>query len=147
MPRIPCCSTSRRAPAWQPKTRWCSRRKWRLRPMTRPRLSRPTKRSDISEPGARRSWRGCTVNSITRDASLPRLARSPRTGPTQLMARVYGEFYHARGVAAELRDLALSPRTAEQSYDGIAWLYGGPEPTSFHFRPSGDPSIHEFGTL
>jgi 3-hydroxybenzoate 6-monooxygenase len=42
------------------------------------------------------------------------------------MARVYGEFYHARGVAAELRDLALSPRTTEQSYDGIAWLYGGP---------------------
>jgi salicylate hydroxylase len=49
-----------------------------------------------------------------------------RTGRTQIMARVYGEFYHARGVAAELRDLALSPRTAEQSYDGIAWLYGGP---------------------
>ncbi|HET9686431.1 MAG TPA: FAD-dependent monooxygenase, partial [Pseudolabrys sp.] len=49
-----------------------------------------------------------------------------RTGRTQVMARVYGEFYHARGVAAELRDLALSPRTTEQSYDGIAWLYGGP---------------------
>src|SRR5215813_10572744 len=49
-----------------------------------------------------------------------------RTGRTQIMARVYGEFYHARGVAAELRELALSPRTPEQSYDGIAWLYGGP---------------------
>jgi 2-polyprenyl-6-methoxyphenol hydroxylase-like FAD-dependent oxidoreductase len=49
-----------------------------------------------------------------------------RTGRTQIMARVYGEFYHARGVAAELRDLALSPRTTEQSYDGIAWLYGEP---------------------
>jgi 3-hydroxybenzoate 6-monooxygenase len=49
-----------------------------------------------------------------------------RTGRTQIMARVYGEFYHARGVAAELRDLALAPRTVEQSYDGIAWLYGGP---------------------
>ena len=30
-----------------------------------------------------------------------------RTGRVQIMARVYGEFYHARGVAAELRDLAL----------------------------------------
>jgi 3-hydroxybenzoate 6-monooxygenase len=49
-----------------------------------------------------------------------------RTGRVQLMARVYGEFYHARGVAAELRDMALGPRTPQQSYDGIAWLYAGP---------------------
>ncbi|MBX6329161.1 MAG: 3-hydroxybenzoate 6-monooxygenase [Pseudolabrys sp.] len=49
-----------------------------------------------------------------------------RTGRVQIMARVYGEFYHARGVVAELRDLMLSPRTPEESYDGIAWLYGGP---------------------
>lgn len=48
-----------------------------------------------------------------------------RTGRVQIMARVYGEFYHARGVAAELRDMALSARTPEQSYDGVAWLYGG----------------------
>jgi 3-hydroxybenzoate 6-monooxygenase len=49
-----------------------------------------------------------------------------RTGRTQIMARVYGEFYHARGVAAELRYMALNGRTPQQSYDGIAWLYGGP---------------------
>ncbi len=49
-----------------------------------------------------------------------------RTSRTQIMARVYGEFYHARGVTAELRDLAVGGRTTEQSYDGIAWLYGGP---------------------
>jgi salicylate hydroxylase len=48
-----------------------------------------------------------------------------RTGRVQIMARVYGEFYHARGVAAELRYLALHGRTAEQSYDGMAWLYDG----------------------
>ena len=48
-----------------------------------------------------------------------------RTARVQIMARVYGEFYHARGVAAELRQMMLSPRTPEQSYDGIAWLYGG----------------------
>ena len=53
-------------------------------------------------------------------------ARYLRTGRVQIMARVYGEFYHARGVAAELRDMALSPRTPQQAYDGIAWLYGGP---------------------
>ena len=53
-------------------------------------------------------------------------ARYLRTGRVQVMARVYGDFYHARGVTAELRDLALSGRTPQQNFDGIAWLYGGP---------------------
>jgi 3-hydroxybenzoate 6-monooxygenase len=53
-------------------------------------------------------------------------ARYLRTARTQIMARVYGEFYHARGVTAELRDMAVGGRSVEQSYDGIAWLYGGP---------------------
>ena len=49
-----------------------------------------------------------------------------RTARTQIMARVYGEFYHARGVTAELRAQALGARTAAESYESIAWLYGGP---------------------
>src|SRR5882757_3382675 len=48
-----------------------------------------------------------------------------RTGRVQIMARVYGEFYHASGVAAELRYNALHGRTPDQSYDGMAWLYDG----------------------
>jgi 2-polyprenyl-6-methoxyphenol hydroxylase-like FAD-dependent oxidoreductase len=48
-----------------------------------------------------------------------------RTAQVQIMARVYGEFYHARGPTAELRYKLLNSRTKEQSYDGIAWLYGG----------------------
>ncbi|HEY9359362.1 MAG TPA: FAD-dependent monooxygenase, partial [Xanthobacteraceae bacterium] len=48
-----------------------------------------------------------------------------RTARVQIMARVYGEFYHARGPAAELRNQMLGSRTPEESYDGIAWLYGG----------------------
>ncbi len=52
-------------------------------------------------------------------------ARYLRTGRVQIMARVYGEFYHARGVAAELRAQMFAGRTPEQAYDGIAWLYGG----------------------
>jgi 2-polyprenyl-6-methoxyphenol hydroxylase-like FAD-dependent oxidoreductase len=49
-----------------------------------------------------------------------------RTARVQIMARVYGDFYHARGPAAELRNQMLSTRrTPEESYDGIAWLYGG----------------------
>lgn len=52
-------------------------------------------------------------------------ARYLRTGRVQIMARVYGEFYHARGVAAELRNQMLGARTAHDWYEGIAWLYGG----------------------
>jgi salicylate hydroxylase len=48
-----------------------------------------------------------------------------RTARVQIMARVYGDFYHARGPTAELRDQMLSARTTEQAYDGMAWLYGG----------------------
>jgi salicylate hydroxylase len=48
-----------------------------------------------------------------------------RTARVQIMARVYGDFYHARGPAAELRNQLLGPRTPEQAYDGIDWLYGG----------------------
>jgi 3-hydroxybenzoate 6-monooxygenase len=52
-------------------------------------------------------------------------SRYLRTGQVQIMARIYGEFYHARGVAAELRNRMLAARTPTDSYDGIAWLYGG----------------------
>src|SRR5262249_33583488 len=48
-----------------------------------------------------------------------------RTARVQIMARVYGDFYHARGPAAELRNQMLGPRTAEDAYEGISWLYGG----------------------
>jgi 2-polyprenyl-6-methoxyphenol hydroxylase-like FAD-dependent oxidoreductase len=49
-----------------------------------------------------------------------------RTGRVQIMARVYGEFFHARGVAAELRNQFLQSRSVDDAYDGIDWLYGGP---------------------
>ena len=48
-----------------------------------------------------------------------------RTARVQIMARVYGEFYHARGPVAELRNQMLRPRTPEEAYEGISWLYGG----------------------
>lgn len=48
-----------------------------------------------------------------------------RTARVQLMARVYGDVYHARGPIAELRDNMLRGRTPEQAIEGIAWLYGG----------------------
>ena len=53
-------------------------------------------------------------------------ARYLRTARVQVMARVYGEFYHARGPTAELRDTMLKARTQQDSLDGVAWLYDGP---------------------
>jgi salicylate hydroxylase len=48
-----------------------------------------------------------------------------RTARVQIMARVYGDFYHARGPAAELRNQMLGGRTPEDAIEGISWLYGG----------------------
>jgi salicylate hydroxylase len=53
-------------------------------------------------------------------------ARYLRTARVQVMARVYGEFYHARGPTAELRNQMLRARTPEDSLNGVAWLYDGP---------------------
>ena len=49
-----------------------------------------------------------------------------RTGRVQIMARVYGEFYHAAGVARELRNQMLGSRTPKEALDSMEWLYGGP---------------------
>ena len=51
-------------------------------------------------------------------------ARYLRTGRVQIMARVYGEFYHASGVAKELRNLMLGSRTPDDAMAGMEWLYG-----------------------
>jgi 3-hydroxybenzoate 6-monooxygenase len=46
-----------------------------------------------------------------------------RTGRVQIMARVYGEVFHASGVARELRNMMLAARTPEESMAGMEWLY------------------------
>jgi 3-hydroxybenzoate 6-monooxygenase len=51
-------------------------------------------------------------------------ARYLRTGRVQIMARVYGEFFHAAGVARELRNMMLGSRTPEDAMAGMQWLYG-----------------------
>ncbi|MDR3423424.1 MAG: 3-hydroxybenzoate 6-monooxygenase [Xanthobacteraceae bacterium] len=51
-------------------------------------------------------------------------ARYLRTGRVQIMARVYGEVFHAGGVAKELRNMMLGARTMEDQLAGVEWLYG-----------------------
>ena len=74
---------------------------------------------------ARREGGRSSRTTCRRRSSAYQQQRYLRTARVQIMARVYGEFYHARGAAAELRDQMLAARTPEESYDGIAWLYGG----------------------
>jgi len=52
-------------------------------------------------------------------------ARYLRTARVQIYARLYGEVYHASGVAREVRNQLLSSQTTEQAYEGFSWLYGG----------------------
>ena len=51
-------------------------------------------------------------------------ARYLRTARVQIMARVYGEFFHAGGVAKELRNMMLGARTPADHIAGVEWLYG-----------------------
>ena len=48
-----------------------------------------------------------------------------RTARAQVMARLYGEVYHASGVVREVRNQLLSQRTPQQAYEGLAWIYDG----------------------
>ncbi len=54
-------------------------------------------------------------------------ARMLRTGRAQSMARIHGEIYHAADVRAELRDAMLMDRAPEAAWEGMAWLYDGPD--------------------
>src|SRR5882757_5299605 len=47
-----------------------------------------------------------------------------RTGRVQITARVYGEFFHASGVARELRNMFLGSRTQHDALQSMEWLYG-----------------------
>jgi 3-hydroxybenzoate 6-monooxygenase len=51
-------------------------------------------------------------------------ARYLRTGRVQVMARVYGEVFHATGVARELRNMMLAGRTQVDALASMEWLYG-----------------------
>jgi salicylate hydroxylase len=48
-----------------------------------------------------------------------------RTARVQLYARLYGEFYHAEGVRADLRNELLRPVPGKPAGEGMAWLYDG----------------------
>ena len=49
--------------------------------------------------------------------------RYRRTARCQIMARIYGGFYHAGGVSRELRNEFLAGRSPVDSVESLAWLY------------------------
>jgi 2-polyprenyl-6-methoxyphenol hydroxylase-like FAD-dependent oxidoreductase len=52
-------------------------------------------------------------------------ARYLRTARCQITARIYGAVFHAGGVAREIRNMTRAPRTPEQAYESMRWLYEG----------------------
>lgn len=54
-------------------------------------------------------------------------ARLVRTGRVQLSAIMLGHFFHVSGGARLVRNGVFQKRTPREFYDGLAWLYGGPD--------------------
>jgi salicylate hydroxylase len=46
-----------------------------------------------------------------------------RTTRVQLTSRLYGHVFHAEGASADLRKVFLQSRTADQTFDSMAWIY------------------------
>jgi len=53
--------------------------------------------------------------------------RLVRTGRVALAAMMLGHFFHASGGARLVRNGTFQKRTPEAFYDGLAWLYDGPD--------------------
>ncbi len=51
--------------------------------------------------------------------------RYVRTARVQITSRLYGDLYHASGVAAEVRNQTLGKLSVPELYDHLAWLYDG----------------------
>jgi salicylate hydroxylase len=52
-------------------------------------------------------------------------ARYLRTGRVQLTARLYGDIYHAAGVARELRNRLFQSGEESAGFAGLSWMYKG----------------------
>jgi salicylate hydroxylase len=51
--------------------------------------------------------------------------RAPRTGRVQIGSRLIGEYiYHPNGAKAEVRNVAMRAKSADDFYDSLEWLYG-----------------------
>jgi 2-polyprenyl-6-methoxyphenol hydroxylase-like FAD-dependent oxidoreductase len=55
-------------------------------------------------------------------------ARYLRTGRVQLTARLYGDIYHASGVARELRNRMFQSGAESAGFAGLKWMYEGIDP-------------------
>ena len=82
----------------------------------------------------------CGGNYPAAFAAYPQ-ARYLRTGRVQIMARVYGEFFHAGGVAKELRNMMLGARTPADHIAGVEWLYGEQQELTRGIAPAASAKV------
>jgi salicylate hydroxylase len=79
-------------------------------------------------------------------------ARVVRTARVQLESRALREFYHAEGIAWDVRDQTTAAWDEEHMYDCLAWLYDSfPLPTEGEQQQSGlirslDPTCRRAGS-
>lgn len=69
-----------------------------------------------------------TQGDFARAFQLYESARYLRTGRVQITARLYGDIYHAGGVARELRNTMFQSGTEQAGFLGLPWLYKGIDP-------------------
>jgi 2-polyprenyl-6-methoxyphenol hydroxylase-like FAD-dependent oxidoreductase len=69
-----------------------------------------------------------TGNDVEQAFRKYQQARYLRTGRVQLTARLYGDIYHASGVARELRNQLFQSGTESAGFAGLQWMYNGIEP-------------------
>ena len=72
-------------------------------------------------------------SSLSRAFARFSALRYRRTARCQVMARIYGGFYHASGVTRELRNEFLQARSQADSVESLAWLYD--------YDPLGEPEM------
>ena len=66
-----------------------------------------------------------TRNDVASAFQKYQKARYLRTGRVQLTARLYGDIYHASGVARELRNRMFQSGEESAGFAGLSWMYKG----------------------
>lgn len=66
-----------------------------------------------------------TRNDVASAFQKYQKARYLRTGRVQLTARLYGDIYHASGVARELRNRMFQGGEESAGFAGLSWMYKG----------------------
>jgi salicylate hydroxylase len=109
----------------EPVARWSSGRATLLGDAAHPMLQYLAQGASMAFEDAVVLTRSVLANGSDIPAAFAQYERERylRTGRCQIMARVYGAFYHAEAVGRELATNFLQARSVEESFESLAWLY------------------------